>query len=136
MRTVERFADLHIWQEARRLVSDVYALSERDGFDRDYALKDQIRRAAISVMSNIAEGFEGSTQKVFVDQLSRAKGSAGEVRSLLYVAADRGFLSDADFPAWNLRLEKLSRQIAALIRYLRSKPNARRIRDGRVIYHV
>ena len=79
----ERFEDLRAWQTARALTNRVYALTTRDDFESDWALKDQIRRAVISVMSNISEGFESRTRPQFIDFLGTAKASAGEVRSQL-----------------------------------------------------
>ena len=89
MATVKQFEDLNVWQEARQLVSAVYAASRARAFSQDFGLRDQIRRAAVSTMSNIAEGFERGTRKEFVQFLNIAKGSNGEVRSQLQVAADR-----------------------------------------------
>ena len=79
----ERFEDLLAWQTARALTNRVYALTTRDDSESDWALKDQIRRAVISVMSNISEGFESRTRPQFIDFLGTAKASAGEVRSQL-----------------------------------------------------
>lgn len=85
MATITRFEDIEAWQTARQLANLIYDLTDQGAFARDYGLRDQIRRAAVSVMSNIAEGFESRTQSLFVDFLGRAKGSAGEVRSQLYM---------------------------------------------------
>lgn len=85
----ERFEDLQIWQEARALANCVY---EAFGDCRDYALRDQIQRASTSVMNNVAEGFERRTSKGFGHFLDIAKGSSGEVRSMLYLAEDRRYI--------------------------------------------
>ena len=85
---VERLEDLNIWQRARKMTQEIYTITEKPKFSKDYALKDQIRRAGVSVMSNIAEGFERGSNKEFVQFLYIAKGSIGEVRSQLYVALD------------------------------------------------
>ena len=77
MPKVSRFEDLDVWQNARKLVLMVYRLTQAEQFSKDFGLKDQIRRAAVSVVSNIAEGFESPTQKTFADYLGRAKASAG-----------------------------------------------------------
>jgi four helix bundle protein len=77
----ERFEDLRVWQTARELTNRIYAVTNRDPFSDDWALRDQIRRAAISVVSNIAEGFESRTREQFIDFLGRAKASAGEIRA-------------------------------------------------------
>src|SRR3974390_2078690 len=89
MATIQRFEDLHVWQQARSLVHEIYRLTKQRAFVRDFALRDQITRAAISSMSNIAERFERGTRKEFIHFLSAAKGSKGEVGSQLYVAFDQ-----------------------------------------------
>jgi four helix bundle protein len=125
----EQFEDLRVWQEARELTGNVYALSKTGTFETDWALKDQIRRAAISVMSNIAEGFESRTRSLFIDFLGRAKASAGEVRCQLYVAADQGYVDDNEFEALSDRAEKISRQLHRLIRHLEQSDNTDRVRE-------
>jgi four helix bundle protein len=85
---IKRFEDIKAWQAARELVSAVYRVSGKGKFEKDFGLRDQIRRAAVSVMSNIAEGFERCSDKEFNRFLYIAKGSAGEVRSHLFVALD------------------------------------------------
>lgn len=91
------FEDLEGWKASRLLCRSVYAATTNGGFQRDSALRNQIRRAAISVMSNIAEGFERDGNKEFVQFLSQAKGSCGEVRSQLYAALDQAYVSDESF---------------------------------------
>lgn len=98
MATIERFEDLMCWQKSRELVKEVYAALKEC---RDFGFKDQIQRAAVSVMSNIAEGFERGTQQEFVNYLYIAKGSAGEVRSQLYVALDAQYLNTERFKYLN-----------------------------------
>jgi four helix bundle protein len=85
----ERFEELDVWQRARELTRSVYDLSDQGAFARDFGLRDQMRRAAVSIMSNFAEGFESRTQPLLVDSLGRARGSAGGLRAQLYVALDR-----------------------------------------------
>src|SRR5216684_4253257 len=89
---VKVFEDLEVWKEARRLTQRIYQLTKNENFSKDFALRDQIRRAAVSIMSNIAEGFERSGTAEFNQFLATAKGSAGEVRAQLYVALDQGYL--------------------------------------------
>lgn len=125
MPTIERFEDIRAWQTARELTKLVYALTGEGSFARDYGLRDQLRRAAVSVMSNIAEGFESRTQKLFIDLLGRSKGSAGEVRSQMYVALDCGHISQEQFDAGYDLADKAARQIARFIAYLESHPSAR-----------
>jgi len=107
----ERFENLRAWKTARMLTNRVYALTRTEGFENDWALKDQIRRAAISVMSNIAEGFESRTRSLFVDFLGRAKASAGEVRAQLVIARDQEDLQEGEFEEVHDRADKVSRQL-------------------------
>jgi four helix bundle protein len=90
---VSRFEDVIAWQKARTLTARVYQETGRGEFHKDYGLKDQVRRAAVSVMSNIAEGFERGKPSEFHQFLSVAKGSCAELRAQLYVALDAGYLS-------------------------------------------
>ena len=114
----ERFEDLRAWQTARELTNRIYAITKRDPFKNDWALKDQIRRSSISVMSNIAEGFEARTQAQFIDFLGTAKASAGEVRSQLYIAYDQDYLGEEEFESLFDLADKASRQLHRLIRHL------------------
>lgn len=118
MATFERFEAIEAWQLARKLTADIYALTRSGGFAKDFALRDQIRRAANSIMSNIAEGHESRTRSLFIDLLGRAKGSCGEVRSQLYVALDAGHITDKDFERHRSDAELCSRKIQRLIDYL------------------
>lgn len=88
MPPVKRFEDLRVWQMARQLTASIYRMSRKGEFGRDFGLRDQVRRSSTSVMSNIAEGFERSSNKEFVRFLVIAKASSGELRSQLYVACD------------------------------------------------
>jgi len=134
MSSITRFEDLHAWQSARQLANLVYDLTTEGQFASDFGLKDQIRRAAVSVMSNIAEGFESHTQSLFVNYLGRAKASAGEVRSQLYLAFDRGYLAESQFTCALELADKTSRQIYRFIQYLQSQPNALRVKEDRNEY--
>ena len=128
MATAKQFEDLQVWQDARALVKDVYLASKDRDFYRDIGLREQIRRAAISAMSNIAEGFERGTRKEFIQFLSIAKGSIGEARSQLYVALDQEYLTEARFYELKAQAVTLSRRIASFIRYLEKYPSNSRIR--------
>lgn len=97
MATIQKFEDLICWQKARELTKFVYAISKYPGFDADRGLQDQIRRAAVSVMSNIAEGFDRGTKFELVNYFYIAKGSCGEVRAQLYVAFDVGYIDISKF---------------------------------------
>ena len=88
MPMIKTFEDLEAWQKARELTREIYVFSKKGSFAKDYGLRDQIRRACVSIMSNIAEGFERNGDKEFFQFVSVAKGSSGEVRAQLYVALD------------------------------------------------
>src|SRR3990172_8363764 len=93
MATIQSFEEIEAWQKARELTRAVYACSGQGAFSRDFGLRDQIRRAAVSIMSNIAEGFERGGSAEFVQFLAIAKGSASEVEAQLYVAFDQGYIN-------------------------------------------
>jgi len=118
MATARQFEDLKVWQEARQLVGAIYESTKQRAFHNDFGLRDQIRRASVSAMSNIAEGFERGTRKEFVQFLNIAKGSNGEVRSQLYVALGQKYISEKEFDALNEAAILLSRKLSAFIRYL------------------
>ena len=86
MTAITRFEDIESWKTARQLTNSVYAHSNQTGFNRDFGLRDQIRRASVSVMSNVAEGFESRTEAQFINFLGMERASAGEVRAQLYIA--------------------------------------------------
>ena len=113
-----RFEDLPIWQEARKLTKEVYAVTRDGEFSKDFRLKNQIRDSSVSVMSNIAEGFENQTTKQFIRYLYIAKGSSGEFRSQLYVALDAGYLKKEIMLNFKKRAENISQQASNLIKYL------------------
>lgn len=136
MTTAKRFEDLEVWQKAKELTNLIYRLSSSGSFARDFGLRDQMRRASISVMSNIAEGFESQTQALFIQFLSRAKGSSGELRSQLYIAVDQEYITTAEFQFAFSLTEVCSKQLASFIRYLESQPNARRVREEGVHYDI
>jgi four helix bundle protein len=135
MPTIKRFEEIEAWKTARELTRLVYALSNQGAFGRDFGLRDQMRRAAVSILSNIAEGFESRTQALFIDYLGRAKGSAGELRAQFYVALDAGYLNQSQFVQASDLADKCSRQIARFIAYLESQPNSLRIKEDFVEYH-
>jgi four helix bundle protein len=94
---IGRFEDFIAWQKARKLTSEIYRITNHGLFSRDFGLKDQIRRAAVSSMSNLAEGFERGRPGEFHQFLSIAKGSCAELRTQLYVALDAGYLASSEF---------------------------------------
>lgn len=114
----DRFEDLEVWQTAFELADRVYDLTDTGPFSRDFGLRNQIRRAAVSVMSNIAEGFESQSDPLFRMYLGRAKASAGEVRAQLYLAHNRQYMDDEQFGT-AIRLSQItSRRCQRLIQYL------------------
>jgi four helix bundle protein len=119
MASIERFEDIESWRRGREVVKHIYAVTRVESFSRDFALCNQIRRSAVSIISNIAEGFERDGNKEFVQFLTVAKGSCGEVRAQLYVALDQDYIDEKTFrEIYNGTLET-SRLIAGLIRYLK-----------------
>ncbi len=114
------FEDLRIWQLARALVRSTYLMTSKPMLQRDRILCDQIRRAAVSSMSNVAEGFERGSKRDFVRFLYMARGSAGEVRSHLYVARDLDYITDIDFKNMSTQTVALSKGLFKFIRYLES----------------
>jgi four helix bundle protein len=118
MGTIKRFEEIEAWLVARQLVMLIYQVSSQGDWSRDFGLRDQIGRAAISTMSNIAEGFERSSSKEFARFLTIAKASSGEVRSQLYVAIDLGYLEPNEGNELIKRTECVSKRIAAFIKYL------------------
>lgn len=118
---VRVFEDLEVWKESRRLTQRIYQLTKNENFSKDFALRDQIRRAAVSVMSNIAEGFERGGNTEFARFLDIAKGSCGEVRSQMYVAKDQGYVDDNIFAETTRVASELARMLATFAARLRGK---------------
>ncbi len=117
-RSARRFEDLVVWQKARALAGLVYKVSSTGPFAKDYALRQQIRRAAISTMSNIAEGFERGGDREFGQFLSAAKGSCGEVRSQLRLAQDLGYVDETTFSLTEGVALETSSLLAGFMKYL------------------
>ncbi len=122
MATAEKFEDIEAWQLARSLVSKIYASTRSGPFAKDFGLRDQIRRAAVSVMSNIAEGFDRRTDSSFQSFLVIARGSVGEVRSQLYVALDQQFIDRQQFDDMQRDVVRIGKMLTSLLQYLRSSP--------------
>ena len=118
MSKIMRFEEIEAWKKARLLTREIYQVTASGGFARDFGLRDQIRGASVSAMSNIAEGFERGGNREFIQFLSNAKGSTGEVRSQLYVALDAGFIRQVQFGELYGHAEETSRLIAGFMRYL------------------
>jgi len=116
---VKYFEDLEIWIKAREMTNKIYELGNSSRFSKDFGLRDQIRRAAVSIMSNIAEGFERGGNQEFQQFLSVAKGSCGEVRCQLYIAADQGYIGKQEADDLINSCKKLSIMISNLMEYLK-----------------
>lgn len=121
---IVRFEDLEAWKEARELVSQVYVMvKETANLRRDYRFRDQLTAAAVSVMSNIAEGFSRRSSREFTQFLFIAKGSCAEVQSLLYVALDQQYLTVPEFRGLYAQAEAVAKITSGLITYLLNRPN-------------
>ncbi len=118
MAKIEKFEDILAWQKGRELTQHVYRATRQGEFARDFALREQMRRAAISITSNIAEGFERDGSKEFIQFLSHSKGSCGEVRSQLYVALDEAYLSQSQWQDLHDRCLEISRLLDGFAKYL------------------
>lgn len=120
MTTIKNFEDMDVWQEAVKMGADVYKVTQGGKMVKDFNAKDQLGRAAISVSNNIAEGFEYNNSKTFIRFLMYAKGSAGEVRSQLFVLKEAGMIeADKVQPMWENAL-KLSKNTGGFRKYLRA----------------
>jgi four helix bundle protein len=118
MGKIEKFEDIESWKLTREITRLVYEVSTKGAFSKDFALCNQIRRASISVLSNIAEGFERGGNKEFLNFLAIAKGSCGEVRCQLYVALDQSYIDSDQFQFISEKLLETSRLISGLMKYL------------------
>ena len=114
MATIKRFEDLIAWQKARQLVKEIYQLTAERAFNRDFGLRDQLRRASVSIMSNIAEGFDRGGRAEFHQFLVIAKASCAEVRSQLYVAKDAGYITKDTFPKLMDNVNEVTRLVSGL----------------------
>lgn len=124
MAKIERFEDIEAWQKARELTKAVYAVSNEGPFSHDFGLRDQIRRAAVSVMSNIAEGFERGGDAEFRRFLAIAKGSDGEVKAQLYIALDAKLIDQGQFESLYKLATEAGNLVGGFMRYLKKGRNA------------
>lgn len=120
MAKIERFEDIEAWKRSRLLTKKIYDCTKRRGFDKDFGLKDQIRRASVSAMSNIAEGFERGGNQEFFQFLATAKGSSGEVRAQLYVALDQGYITRQQFDDMDRDAEAIGKMVGGFMGYLKT----------------
>ncbi|MFS8086869.1 MAG: four helix bundle protein [Acidobacteriota bacterium] len=119
MAKIKKFEDIESWKRARKLTNQVYEVTAAGKFARDFVLRDQIRRAAVSILSNIAEGFERGGDNEFIQFLAIAKGSCGEARAQLYVALDQGYISLDQFETLLESATEVSQLISGFMKYLR-----------------
>ncbi len=116
---IERFEDIEAWRAARELTQEIYHATAQASFSRDYGLRDQVQRAAVSIMANIAEGFDSQSNQAFIQFLGYALRSATEVQSHLYVALDQGYIDQHEFDKLYQQAVKVKSIIHGFIRYLR-----------------
>lgn len=117
---IQRFEDVQAWQVSRELTRAVYGVTNENGFNRDFGLREQIRRASVSIMANIAEGFDSQSKPTFLQFLNYAVRSTTEVQSHLYVALDQRYISQIVFDELYLQAEEVKKLIYGFQRYLRS----------------
>ena len=122
MAKIERFEEIEAWREARHLAREIYQVTGGSQFRQDRDLRDQLRRAAVSVMANIAEGFDAASNREFVQYLGYALRSGTEVQSHLYVALDQAYVGQGRFDSLQEHTMKVKSLIGGFIRYLRSRP--------------
>ncbi len=132
MATILRFEDLEIWNEAVKIGVEIYKLTSRDKLERDFSSKDQLRRAAISISNNIAEGFEYNNNKMFYKFLTYAKASAGELRSNLFVLKEAQLVNEIDNNRLQERPINTSKNIIGFMKYLENFESKKSARPKRV----
>lgn len=118
---IKRFEDLGIWKSSLQITKFVYDLTAKEKFSKDFGLRDQLRRAIISISSNIVEGFEKNNNNELIRFLRIAKGSLGESRNQLYIALAVGYISKQEFDLANKHLEELAAQIGGFLKYRENK---------------
>jgi len=138
MATVKRFEDLHVWQKTREFVRLIYSFSKLERFAEDFALKDQIRRAASSIMHNIAEGFGAGSDSEFIRFLGYARRSTTETQSQLYIALDELYITQSQFDHAYEDALQILKQINSLIGFLdRSrKNNYKTVKEEQSLYTI
>jgi four helix bundle protein len=119
MTQISRFEDIEAWKKARILVKEIYKVTGTGRFSKDFSLRDQIQRAAVSIISNISEGFSRQTDQEFVQFLHIAKGSTSEVQSQLYIALDLHYINQEEFDNLYKQADDVGRLIFGFIRCLR-----------------
>lgn len=125
MARIERFEEIEAWKKARELTREVYRKTSSAIFGKDVGLRDQLQRASVSTMANIAEGFDGGSNREFIKFLGYAFRSATEVQSHLYVALDQGYITQRDFDSIYDLTVQAKNLVRGFMRYLRSQRRAR-----------
>lgn len=120
MATIEKFEDIIAWKKAMELCDLIYVCTNKDRFSKDFGLKDQVRRSSVSIVSNIAEGFERGGNNQFIYFLSIAKGSAGELRAQIYISKNQDYITVEEFNTLNNKVIEVSKTISGLINYLKT----------------
>ncbi|MBP6673374.1 MAG: four helix bundle protein [Bacteroidetes bacterium] len=123
---IQRFEEMKVWQDSRKLSQQIYSITKSKDFIRDFGLRDQIQRASVSVMSNIAEGYERDSNRELIRFLNYSKGSVGEIRSLLYVAFDQEYITKDQFNELKDAATVISIQVANFIKYLQKRVAAQK----------
>lgn len=118
MSVIKKIEDIQAWQKARQLIVKIYKLTSQGDWSKDFGFKDQIRRAAVSIACNIAEGYAKETKADFKRYLSIARGSASEVKTQLYIALDLNYLNEKDFKVIYKEIDEVSAMITGLMNYL------------------
>ena len=136
MGKVELFEDLRCWQSARELVKEIYQLTKTERLARDFGLCDQLQRSAVSIMTNIAEGFARYTRKDFMRFLNYAQSSAVELKSLLYIVQDSGWVSANTMSNLQNNSGKVKSMILGLINYLKSYRTTDSIKETPTTYYL
>jgi four helix bundle protein len=119
MATIGNFEELEVWKTSMSLCTEIYRQTNTELFSKDFGLKDQIRRASVSIPSNISEGYERDSKNQFLYFLSIAKGSCGEVRTQLRIAHNLNYLNEIDYESLNLLCESTGKQLSGFIKYLK-----------------
>lgn len=115
----KRFEELELWICAKNFAVSVYKITDEGSFKKDFGLKDQLRRASVSVVSNIAEGYERNGNKEFVQFLSMAKGSAGEIRAQLYIVKDLNYITNNEFEVLIENITQISKMLSGFMNYIK-----------------
>jgi four helix bundle protein len=121
MSKIERFEDLECWKAARELVNYIFPLTNRTTFSKDFDLKSQMRRSALSIMNNIAEGFDRNSNAEFIYFLNISCGSSGELRSMSYILMDNNYINQDEFMKLQDMILNTNRLVKGLIKYLKGR---------------